>query len=90
MLEGIFQGPSRIREDNHACIFVMNDIGISYKTKHIQNKIWLIRSHITKDSFVIVYEPTGDMLADALTKALCYDDFARFFKLILNYKSKHF
>ena len=85
-----FEGPSRILEDNHACIYVMSDIGISDKTKHIQNKIWFIRSHITKDSFLMCYEPSGDMLADALTKALIYDDFARFFKLILNYKSKHF
>jgi hypothetical protein len=85
-----FSAPSQIKEDNHACIYVMNDVGISDKTKHIQNKIWFIRSHITKDSFLITYCPTGEMLADALTKALAHDEFAKFFKAILNLKWKHF
>jgi hypothetical protein len=30
------------------------------------------------------------MLADALTKALAHDEFAKFFKAILNLKWKHF
>ena len=85
-----FNEPCRVNEDNKACISVMSDVAISDKTKHIQNKIWLIRSHMTTDSFCLVYTPTGEMLADALTKSLFYDEFAKFFKLILGYKSKKF
>ena len=65
-----FDLPSVVKEDNRAAQFIMDDVSISDKTKHIAMKIWFARQKLNKGQFDIEHCPGIIMWADCLTKAL--------------------
>ena len=65
-----------IYEDNQSCIALATNPIYHSRTKHIDIKYHFIRDHADKE-VDIVYCPTKDMVADALTKPLARPAFER-------------
>ena len=63
-------GPTKIMEDNQSTIAIANNPIHHQRVKHLDVKSHFLRDHITKGDVELVYCPTGDQIADLLTKAL--------------------
>ena len=74
--------PQIIYEDNEACIYIMDDVGINDKTKHLKVRVWYIRERFHDSPMEIHPCNTTKMWADALTKALDSHTFPAFMTLI--------
>jgi hypothetical protein len=63
-------GPTPVQQDNQSSLSIFDGSGQadSRKTRHYQNKIAFIREQIQEKVIQPVYVPTGEMLADRLTK----------------------
>jgi hypothetical protein len=59
-----------IYEDNQPCIAVAEEPKEHRKMKHISLKFHFLRDEIAKKTLTVKYIPTGEQLADLLTKAL--------------------
>jgi hypothetical protein len=74
MLSEIFSRPvsgtTTIWEDNHNCIAYSLNALVSEKTKHIDMKYHFVKDHVQLGTVKLRYLPTGDMVADMLTKPL--------------------
>ena len=69
-------GPLLVGQDNKSCIQIAENPGRHHGcTKHIELKIRWIEGEIKKEKLALVYVPTGQMVADALTKPLSYETF---------------
>jgi hypothetical protein len=64
------QGPTTLFSDNQSAIALTRDHQYHPRTKHIDVRYHFIRWVVEKGSLRLVYCPTADMVADALTKAL--------------------
>lgn len=62
--------PILIYEDNNGCISIANNPTDHKRTKHIDIKYHFSREQIENNIIKLKYVPTGDQLADALTKPL--------------------
>jgi len=67
---GDIKGPTTLFSDNQAAIALTRDNQYHPRTKHIDVRYHWIRWVVEKGSIRLVYCPTDDMVADALTKAL--------------------
>ena len=67
---GNIKGPTTLFSDNQVAITLMHDNQYHPCTKHINVRYHWIRWVMEKGSIQLVYCPTDDMVADALTKAL--------------------
>jgi hypothetical protein len=74
MLSKIFSrlvsGTTAIWEDNHSYIAYSHNALVSEKTKHIDLKYHFVKDHVQLGTIKLRYLPTGDMVADMLTKPL--------------------
>ena len=74
MLSEIFSRPvsgtTTIWEDNQSCIAYSQNALVSEKTKHIDLKYHFVKDHVQLGTIKLRYLPTGDMVADMLTKPL--------------------
>ena len=73
LLSEVFQGfkdPTTLFSDNQSAIALTRDHQYHARTKHIDVRYHWIRWVIEQGSLRLVYCPTDDMVADALTKAL--------------------
>ena len=71
-------GPLLIGQDNKSCIQIAENPGRHHgRTKHIELRIRWIEDEIKQEKLALIYVPTGQMVADVLTKSLSYDTFAR-------------
>ena len=61
-------GPTTIFEDNKGSISMASNNRTDPKTKHIDVKYHFTREHVKSNTVAIVYKPTAEMVADALTK----------------------
>lgn len=66
----IIPTPIIIYEDNNGCISIANNPTNHKRTKHIDIKYHFSREQIEKNVIKLNYIPTGQQLADALTKPL--------------------
>lgn len=62
--------PTVIYEDNQSCLKFIEEERLSNRTKHIDIKRHFIRHHIKKGDISCSYCPSGNMIADLLTKPL--------------------
>ena len=62
--------PTVIHEDNNAAIVMATNPITSAATRHIDIKLHFVRDLVQRQLVRLVYCPTADMLADALTKPL--------------------
>ena len=61
--------PTRLMEDNKSAIdMVKAGKPTSRRTKHINMRFYFVKQYVDSGEFVIEYCPTGDMLADLMTK----------------------
>lgn len=67
---GDITSPTTLFSDNQAAIALTRDHQYHPRTKHIDVRYHWIRWVVEKGSIRLVYCPTDDMVADALTKAL--------------------
>ena len=71
-------GPLLVGQDNKSCIQIAENPGRHHgRTKHIELRIRWIEDEIKKEKLALIYVPTGQMVADVLTKPLSYEAFAR-------------
>ena len=62
--------PTLIHQDNQSTIALAKNPVHHQKNKHYDIKAHFLRSYVENQSIRLEYCPTGDMIADALTKAL--------------------
>ena len=67
---GFAQGVTTIYEDNQSCIALAKNPVHHARTKHIDVQYHFSREKVESKDIEVVYVPTEDMVADALTKAL--------------------
>ncbi|XP_065085819.1 uncharacterized protein LOC135707834 [Ochlerotatus camptorhynchus] len=62
------QQPVTVYEDNQSCISMLSAEGVTRRTKHIDTRYNFVRDFYGSGVLNIVYCPSEEMLADALTK----------------------
>ena len=67
---GLEQKPTVIAEDNTAAIHIAENPVTSGRSKHIEVQYHYVREVIESGNVCLEYVPTGEMVADALTKNL--------------------
>ena len=65
----------KVHEDNQSCIKMTTGTKFSPSTKQIAMKYRHFRSHVKSGRVDIHYRPTGEQLADLLTKSLSNEAF---------------
>ena len=84
--QGYRLGPSTIYQDNQSTIALANKgYSTSERTRHIKIRYFYIKDLIDRNEVVLEYLPTGEMLADMLTKPLQGELFRRMRKQLMNY-----
>jgi len=84
--QGYSLGPSIIYQDNQSTIALVNKgYSTSERTRHIKIRYFFIKDLIDKQELKLEYLPTGEMLADMLTKPLQGELFRRMRKQLMNY-----
>ena len=69
---------SLVGQDSKFCIQIAENPRRHHgRTKHIELRIRWIEDEIKKEKLALIYVPTGQMVADVLTKPLSYEAFAR-------------
>ncbi|KIJ15237.1 hypothetical protein PAXINDRAFT_52820, partial [Paxillus involutus ATCC 200175] len=69
---GIFanDGPTELFVDNTGAIALTKEARFHARTKHIDVHYHFVRERVEDRSFAILHVPTGEMIADGLTKPL--------------------
>jgi hypothetical protein len=65
-----FPQPIRLYEDNQSTIKIVKNPELHGRSKHISIKVHFLKERVEDHTFVIIYVPTIDQIADILTKAL--------------------
>ena len=69
--QGYAMGPAKIYEDNMSKIsLIKNGKSNSEKTRHISIRFAFISHRVNSTEITVEYMPTGNMIADILTKPL--------------------
>ena len=66
-----------IFEDNQSAIAMTKNPQYHGRSKHVSIKFHFIRDQVSKGFVQVIYCPSSDMLADALTKGLTKDRFVK-------------
>jgi len=84
--QGVELQPITVYQDNEAAISLANKgYPASQRSRHINIRNFWLTDRITNGELNIQYVPTGEMLADILTKPMSGDLFTNFRKLLLNF-----
>ena len=63
-------GPTTIYEDNQGAIELAKNAKYHNRTKHIDICHQFVRERVVSNEIQVIYCPTGDMIADIMTKGL--------------------
>ena len=74
--------PTTVYEDNQGCTALARNPKDHPRTKHIEVKYHFIRDMIARKRMDVIYCPTGEMVADTLTKGLAKPKFEKFRQLM--------
>ena len=66
----IISEPIIIYEDNNGCISIAKNLTSHKRSKHIDIKYHFSREQVEENVIKLKYMPTGEQIADALTKPL--------------------
>ncbi|GAB9477113.1 hypothetical protein Gpo141_00014172 [Globisporangium polare] len=69
-LKALRTGPTTVFQDNQGAIAMAKNPVFNSRTKHIDTKYHFSRERIESNELQVIYKPTGEMVADALTKAV--------------------
>ena len=79
--QGVDVGPAKVFQDNKSTIcLAVKGKSTSERTRHVKVRHFFITHYIDEGAIVIEHLPTGDMIADIMTKPLhgsLFDKFAR-------------
>ena len=70
--------PTKVYEDNQACIAIANNPVLQGRTKHLGRRLQFVRDAIENQEILLEYCETRQMVADTLTKALSEEKFCEF------------
>ena len=76
------KSPTMVYEDNQGCIALGRNPKDHPRTKHIDVKFHYVRDVIERKKMDVTYCPTGDMVADTLTKSLAKPKFEKFRRMM--------
>jgi hypothetical protein len=80
-------GPTTIYEDNQGAIAMSQNPINHRKAKHIEIRYHFVRERVESQEIKLVYVPTGNQLADLLTKPLPRDRVVRLRGRVLGYEA---
>ena len=60
--------------DNHLAITIAQNPKFHDRTKHIEVCYYFLRQKVESEELDLKYVPTGEQVANALTKSLCDND----------------
>jgi hypothetical protein len=84
--QGYNMGPATIYQDNMSTIaLIKNGRSNSERTRHIAIRFFFLADRVSSNEISIEYMPTGEMLADILTKPLQGELFRRLRDRLLNW-----
>ena len=75
--------PTRVYEDNEACIKMASNPMITGRNKHMQIKMGYLRERVESQDVKFVWIPSSKQIADLLTKNLPRPKFDEFRKSIM-------
>ena len=75
--------PSRLYEDNKACIQLGAKVKSISKARHYILRLRWLQEKIEQGEYAFTHCPTDEMIADVLTKPLPREKFLKFKKLLL-------
>ena len=78
--------PTTVFGDNQPAIFMTQNPATSNRFKHVVRRLKFLREQIDNGKVAIAYCPTGDMLADALTKILPRPQHSRLCSIIMGHR----
>jgi len=82
--QGYIMLPAEIKQDNLSTIkMIINGKSSSERTRHIEARFFFAHDKISKKEIVLKYCPTGQMVADLLTKPLQGSLFQKFAAILL-------
>jgi hypothetical protein len=83
--QGYELGPATVHQDNQGAItMIQKGKSTSDRTRHIHIRFFFVHDRIQSGEIKLAYCPTGDMLADILTKPLARTPFVRLRNILLN------
>jgi hypothetical protein len=83
--QGYNVGPSKLYQDNKGTISLIDKgCAASARTRHINVRYFFIKDRVDAGEVEVEYKPTGEMIADILTKPLQGELFRRMRRAILN------
>ena len=84
--QGYNLGPATIYQDNMSTIaLIKNGRSNSERTRHIAIRFFFLADRVNSNEISIEYMPTGEMLADILTKPLQGELFRKLRDRLLNW-----
>jgi hypothetical protein len=87
LAQGYDNSPAILYQDNKSTISLMEKgRSTSERTRHINIRFFFVTDRVNAKEIKIEYLPTGDMIADMLTKPLQGDLFRRLRKELLNWE----
>jgi hypothetical protein len=85
LCQGFSLGPATVMQDNKSTMaLVANARSNSARTRHIAIRYFFVSDRVQQGELKIEYLPTGDMIADILTKPLVGEQFKKLRKALLN------
>ena len=78
--------PTVVYQDNRSCIDIASGKSSHSASKHIRPKLEYVKDQVDAGEVMILYIPTGDMIADILTKPLAAAQHNKLAKLTVNEK----
>jgi hypothetical protein len=71
-------GPTTLRMDNQSAIAIARNPEFHNRSKHIEIRHHFLRQKVEEEELDLAYVPTGDQVADVLTKGLVREKHEKF------------
>ena len=81
-------GPTPVREDNMACMYMAKSSAMYHKSKSINVLVYRLREFVAEGILELYYVPTADQAADIFTKSLPSPAVARHQTVITGIRNK--
>ena len=78
----MMDAPTTIYEDNQGAIELAKNAKYHNRTKHIDICHHFVRERVVSNEIQVIYRPTGDMIADIMTKGLAKHSFQKLRNLL--------
>ena len=76
------EGPTILNMDNQSTIAIAQNLEFNDRSKHIEIRHHFLRQKVEEEELDLAYIPTGDQVADVLTKRIVCEKHKHFLKKI--------